>query len=103
MLAVSCLVLCAACVDDASDPEATSPAAAADLFSAWPGDEFLRIAPEPDVVVAMDESLPPDGSMGAVFFVDGNASANRMSRVVLSLDAAGTRLARHARRCEGPG
>jgi len=103
MLAVSCLVLCAACVDDASDPEATSPAAAADLFSAWPGDEFLRIAAEPDVVVGMDESLPLDGSIGAVFFGDGIAIANRMSREVLILDAAGRLLSRHGRRGEGPG
>ena len=58
MLAVSCLVLCAACQGEASDPGATGRAAAADLFSAWPGDESLRIAAEPSAVVGSDESLP---------------------------------------------
>ena len=103
MLAASCLVLCAACLDDPSDPGATDRAAAADLFSAWPGDESLRIAAEPDVLVGLDESLPLDGSLGAVFFGDGIAIANRMSREVLILDSAGGLLSRHGRRGEGPG
>ena len=103
MLAVSCLVLFAACLDDASDPEATGRAAAADLFSPRPGDELFRIAAEPGLVVGMDESLLLDGSIGAVFFGDGIAIANRMSREVLILDAAGGLLSRHGRRGEGPG
>ena len=107
MLAVSCLVLCAACVaDEPSDPEATGRAAAADLFSAWPGDESLRIAAEPSVVVGLDESLPLgtvwEGS-GAVFFGDGIAIADARFHEVLILDAAGRLVSRHGRKGEGPG
>ena len=103
VLAVSCLLLCAACADESSDPEPTDRAPAADLFSAWPGDESLQIAGAPSVVVGLDESLPLDGSIGAVFFGDGIAIANRISREVLILDAAGGLLSRHGRRGEGPG
>ncbi|MDE2753073.1 MAG: hypothetical protein OXI83_10895 [Gemmatimonadota bacterium] len=102
-LAASWLVLCAACLDKPSDPGPTDRAPAADLFSARPGDEPLRIAATPSVVVGLDESLPLDGSIGAVFFGDGIAIANRMSREVLILDAAGGLLSRHGRRGEGPG
>jgi len=103
MMAVFCLLLCAACVDQPSDPATTDRALAPDLFSAWPGDESFRLAAEPDVVVGLDESLPLDGSIRAVFFGDGIAIANRMSREVLILDAAGALLSRHGRRGEGPG
>lgn len=102
-LAVSCLVLCAACLDEPSDPEATGGAAVADLFAPWPGDESFRIATEPSLVVGLDESLPLDGNIGAVFFGDGIAIANRLSREVLILDAAGELRSRHGRRGEGPG
>lgn len=102
-LAVSCLVLFAACLDESSGPEATDRAAAADLFAPWPGDESFRLASEPSVVVGLDESLPLDGSIGAVFFGDGIAIANRLSREVLILDAAGELRSRHGRRGEGPG
>ena len=78
-------------------------AAALDLFSPWPGDESFRLAAEPSLVVGSDESLPLDGSIGAVFFGDGIAIANRMSREVLILDSAGGLLSRHGRRGEGPG
>ena len=103
VLAVSGLVLGAACLGEQSDPEATGRAAAADLFSTWPGDESFQLAAEPSLVVGLDESLPLDGSIGAVFFGDGIAVANRMSREVLILDTAGGLIARHGRRGEGPG
>ena len=103
LLVVSCVALCAACLDEPSDPGATGRAAAADLFSAWPGDESLRIAAEPSLVVGSDESLPLGRVSGAVFFGDGVAIADRMSYEVLILDAAGRLLARQGRKGEGPG
>ena len=103
MLAVSCLVLCAACVEDPSDPLATGRAAAVDLFSAWPGDESFRIAAEPGLVVGSDESLPLGRVSGAVFFGDGIAIADVQSYEVLVLDAAGRLLYRQGRHGEGPG
>ena len=103
MLAVACLVLCAACLGERSDPEATGRAEAADLFSAWPGDESFRIAAEPSLVVGSDESLPLGRVSGAVFFGDGIAIADVMSHEVLILDAAGRLLSRHGRKGEGPG
>ena len=102
-LAVSCLVLCAACLDEPSDPEATGRAAAADLFARWPGDESFRIAAEPSLVVGLDESLPLGGVSGAVFFGDGIAIADNQSHEVLILDAAGRLLSRQGRNGEGPG
>ena len=72
MLALSCVVLCAACRDEPSDPGATGRPAAVDLFSAWPGDESFRIAAEPSLVVGADESLPLGRVTGAVFFGDGH-------------------------------
>ena len=105
MLAVSCLVLCAACVDEPSDPGATGGVPAADLFSAWPGDESYRIAAEPDLVVGLDESLPLGRiwRSGAVFFGDGIAIADGQSHEVLILDSAGRLLFRHGRHGDGPG
>ena len=103
MLAVSCLVLFAACVDDASDPGATGRAAVVDMFSEWPGEESLRIAAEPSLVVGLDESLPLGRVSGAVFFGDGIAIADVMSHEVLILDAAGRLLSRQGRQGEGPG
>ena len=104
ILAVSCLVLCAACLDDASDPAvAGRGAAVADLFSAWPGDESWRIAAEPGLVVGSDDSLPLDVGAGAVFFGDGIAIKNGLSHQVLILDATGRVLSRHGRKGEGPG
>ena len=104
MLAVSCLVLCAACVaDEPSDPEATGSAAVVDLFSPWPGDESLQIAAEPSLVVGSDESLPLGRVSGAVFFGDGIAIADIQSYEVLILDAAGRLLSRQGRQGEGPG
>ena len=103
LLAVSCLVLCAACLDDASDPGTTGRAAVADQFSPWPGDESLRIAAEPSLVVGLDESLPLGRVSGAVFFGDGIAIADVQSHEVLILDAAGRLLSRHGRHGEGPG
>ena len=103
MFAVSCLVLFAACVDDASDPGATGRAEVVDLFSPWPGDESLRIAAEPSLVVGSDESLPLGRVSGAVFFGDGIAIADAMSYEVLTLDAAGQLLSRQGRHGEGPG
>ena len=103
ILAVFCLVLFAACRDEPSDPGATGRAEAADLFSAWPGDESFRIAAEPSLVVGLDESLPLGRVSGAVFFGDGIAIADVRSYEVLILDAAGRLLSRHGRRGEGPG
>ena len=103
MLAVSCLVLCAACQGEASDPGATGRAAAADQFSPWPGDGSLRIAAEPSLVVGSDESLPLGRVSGAVFFGDGIAITDRLSREVLILDATGRLLSRHGRYGDGPG
>ena len=103
ILALSCVVLCAACLGEPSDPEAAGRAAAADLFSAWPGDESWRIATEPSLVVGSDESLPLGRVTGAVFFGDGIAIADVMSYEVLILDAAGRLLSRHGRKGEGPG
>ena len=103
MLAVSCLVLFAACLDESSDPGATGRAAVVDLFSAWPGDESLRTAAEPSLVVGSDESLPLGRVSGAVFFGDGIAIADAMSYEVLILDAAGQLLSRQGRHGEGPG
>ena len=103
LLVVSCVALCAACVDDASEPGATGRAEAADLFSAWPGDESFRIAAEPSLVVGLDESLPLGWVSGAVFFGDGVAIADRMAHEVLILDAAGRLLSRQGRKGEGPG
>ena len=103
ILAVSSLALCAACLDEPSDPGATGRAAAVDLFSAWPGDESLRIAAEPSLVVGSDESLPLGWVSGAVFFGDGIAIADGQSYEVLILDAAGRLLTRHGRHGEGPG
>ena len=60
LLAVSYLVLCAACQGEPSDPGAAGRAAAVDLFAPWPGDESFRIAAEPSLVVGSDESLPLD-------------------------------------------
>ena len=85
------------------DPGATGDAAAADLFSAWPGDESLQIAAEPSLVVGSDESLPLGRVSGAVFFGDGIAIADAMSYEVLILDAAGRLLTRQGRNGEGPG
>ena len=102
MLAVSCVVLCA-CLGERSDPEATGRAEAADLFSAWPGDESFRIAAEPGLVVGLDESLPLGRVSGAVFLGDGIAIADVQSYEVLILDAAGRLLSRHGRKGEGPG
>ncbi len=103
MLAVFCLVLCAACREEPSDPGATGRAEAADLFSEWPGDESFRIAAEPSLVVGLDDSLPLGWVSGAVFFGDGVAIADRMAHEVLILDAAGRLLARQGRKGEGPG
>ena len=103
MLAVSCLVLCAACLDDASEPGATGRAEVVDLFSPWLGDESLQIAAEPSLVVGSDEPLPLGWVSGAVFFGDGIAIADVMSYEVLILDAAGRLLSRHGRKGEGPG
>ena len=103
MLAVSCLVLFAACLDESSDPGATGRAAVVDMFSPWPGDESLRTAAEPSLVVGSDESLPLGRVSGAVFFGDGIAIADVMSYEVLILDAAGRLLSRHGRKGEGPG
>ena len=103
MLAVSCLVLCVACRDEPSDLGATGRAEAVDLFSEWPGEESLRIAAEPSLVVGSDESLPLGWVSGAVFFGDGIAIADRMSHEVLILDAAGRLLSRRGRKGEGPG
>ena len=103
MLAVSSLVLCAACVDEPSDPGATGRAAALDLFSAWPGDESFRMASEPSLVVGSDDSLPLGWVSGAVFFGDGIAIADAMAYEVLILDAAGRLLTRQGRNGEGPG
>jgi len=105
MLAVSCLVLCAACTDELSDPSAMGRAAVADLFSAWPGDESFRLAAEPSLVVGLDESLPLGGTWapGAVFFGDGIAIADAQSDEVLILDGAGRLLSRHGRNGDGPG
>ena len=103
MFAVSCLVLCAACLGDASDPGATGRAEVADLFSEWPGDQSFRIAAEPSLVVGSDESLPLGRVSGAVFFGDGIAIADVRSYEVLILDAAGRLLSRHGRKGEGPG
>ena len=102
MLAVSCVVLCA-CLGERSDPEATGRTEAADLFSAWPGDESFRIAAEPSLVVGSDESLPLGRVSGAVFLGDGIAIADVQSHEVLILDAAGRLLSRHGRKGEGPG
>ena len=103
MLAVTCLALCAACLDEPSDPGATGRAEVVDLFSPWPGDESLQIAAEPSLVVGSDESLPLGRVSGAVFFGDGIAIADAMSYEVLILDAAGRLLSRHGRQGEGPG
>ncbi len=103
MLSVACLVLFAACVDDASDPGATGRAAVVDMFSTWPGDESFQIAAEPSLVVGLDESLPLGRVSGAVFFADGIAIADGQAYEVLILDAAGRLLARHGRHGEGPG
>ena len=103
VLAVSCLVLFAGCLDDASDPGATDGAAVADLFSARHGDESFRIAGEPSLVVGLDESLPLGSVSGAVFFSDGIAIADVQSHEVLILDAAGRLLSRQGRNGEGPG
>ena len=103
MLAVSCLVLCVACRDEPSTLGATGRAEAVDLFSEWPGEESLRIAAEPSLVVGSDESLPLGWVSGAVFFGDGIAIADRMSHEVLILDAAGRLLSRQGRKGEGPG
>ena len=103
LLAVSYLVLCAACQGEPSDPGAAGRAAAVDLFAPWPGDESFRIAAEPSLVVGSDESLPLDVVSGAVFFGDGIAIANSLSREVLILDAAGRLLSRQGRFGDGPG
>ncbi len=103
LLAVSCLVLCAACQGEPSDPGAAGREAVADLFSPWPGDESFRIAAEPSLVVGLDESLPLGRVSGAVFFADGIAIADGQAYEVLILDAAGRLLARHGRNGEGPG
>ena len=103
LLVVSCVALCAACLDDASEPAATGSAEVVDLFSPWPGDESLQIAAEPSLVVGSDESLPLGRVSGAVFFGDGIAIADAMSYEVLILDAAGRLLSRHGRKGEGPG
>ena len=103
LLAVSCVALCAACLDEPSDPGATGRAEVVDLFSPWPGDESLQIAAEPSLVVGSDESLPLGRVSGAVFFGDGIAIADIQSFEVLILDAAGRLLSRHGRRGEGPG
>ena len=96
-------MLCAACQGEASDPGATGRAAAADQFSPWPGDGSLRIAAEPSLVVGSDESLPLGRVSGAVFFGDGIAITDRLSREVLILDATGRLLSRHGRYGDGPG
>ena len=103
MLAASCLLLLAACLDEASDPAGTGRAATADLFSEWSGDESLRIAAEPSLVVGLDESLPLGGVSGAVFFDDGIAIADDRSHEVVILDAAGRLLARQGGHGDGPG
>ena len=103
MLPVSCLVLCAACLDKPSDSEPTGRATAVDLFAPWPGDESLRISAEPSLVVGLDESLPLGRVSGAVFFGDGVAIASVQFHEVLILDAAGRLLSRHGRNGEGPG
>ena len=84
ILAVSCLVLCAACVGESSDPGATGRAPVVDLFSPWPGDESLRTAAEPSLVVGSDESLPLGRVSGAVFFGDGIAIADILAYEVLT-------------------
>ena len=103
LLAVSCLVLCAACLDEPSDPGAKGRTEAVDLFSAWPGDESFRIAAEPSLVVGLDESLPLGRVSGAVLFGEGIAIADNQSHDVLILDAAGRLLFRHGRQGKGPG
>ena len=103
MLAVLCLVLCAACLGEPADREGTGRVPAADLFSAWPGDESLRIAAEPSLMVGSDESLPLGRVSGAVFFGDGIAIASVEFHQVLILDAAGRLLSRHGGHGDGPG
>ncbi len=102
MLAVSCLVLCTACSENASEG-ATGRAEVAGLFSAWSSDELLRIAAEPSLVVGWDESLPLGRVAGAVFFGGGIAIADGQFYEVLILDAAGRVLSRQGRNGEGPG
>ena len=101
--AVSCLALCATCVDESPDPGAAGRAAVADLFGPWPGDESFQLAAEPSLVVGLHESLPLGRVSGAVFFGDGIAIADGQSHEVLILDSAGRLLARHGRNGEGPG
>ena len=105
VLAVYCLLLCAACLGDGSDPAAMDHAVALDLFAAWPGDQSFRLAAEPSLVVGLDESLPLGGTWapGAVFFGDGIAIADAQSDEVLILDGAGRLLSRHGRNGDGPG
>ncbi|MYI06048.1 MAG: hypothetical protein F4059_01655 [Gemmatimonadetes bacterium] len=103
MLAVCCMVLCAACRDEPPDPGATGRPAAPDLFSAWPGDESFRVAAEPSLVVGADESLPLGRVTGAVFFGEGIAIADAQAYEVLVLDRAGRLLYRQGGQGEGPG
>ena len=103
VLAVFCVLLCAACRDDPPDPGATGRAAAPDLFSAWPGDESFRVAAEPSLVVGADESLPLGRVTGAVFFGEGIAIADVQAYEVLVLDGAGRLLYRQGGQGEGPG
>ena len=103
MLAVSCVVLCAACRDEPSGPGVTGRPAAVDLFSAWPGDESFRIAAEPSLVVGSDESLPLGRVTGAIFFGDGIAIADLQAYQVLVLDAEARLLYRQGGNGEGPG
>ena len=103
MLALSCVVLCAACRDEPSDPGATGRPAAPDLFSAWPGDESFRVAAEPSLVVGADESLPLGRVTGAVFFGEGIAVADVQAYEILVLDGAGRLLYRQGGQGEGPG
>ncbi len=102
MLAVFCLAPCAACLDERSDP-GSAGAAAADLFSSWPGDESFRLAAEPSLVAGSDESLPLGSVRGAVFFGDGVAIAHTGAHEVLIVDSAGRLISRRGRRGDGPG
>ena len=103
MLAVSCVVLCAACRDEPSDPGATGRPAAVDLFVAWPGDESFRVDPEPIVVVGAEDTLPLSWVREGVFFGNGIAIANARFAEVLILDSEGWLISRQGRRGDGPG
>jgi hypothetical protein len=91
------LAVLSACQSELEPADTEGP----NFFSA--SDDVLRLAPDPALVVGLDEALPFDRVRSAVFVHDGVAIADNGSSEVLILDGAGKLVVRQGRQGSGPG